>query len=341
MKILILKPSSLGDVVQALPVLRLLKRHRPESQIYWWVDLERLPLLEGDPDLTGLIPFDRRRWGRPYWWPALWRSVRRLRSLRFDWVIDLQSLARSGVMAWLANGEFTLGLDDAREGARGFYDVIVPRPSWHTHAVDWYLETLRTLEVPVHWDFEWLPRRAEVGAAVENKWQPARHAGRWVLLQPGARWPTKRWPVEHFAAVVRTLAARDPHLRFGVLGGPADRGLGDLLVQAAPGAVLNLAGQTTLPEMVEWLRLGRLLITNDTGPMHVAAALGRPLLALFGPTEPRRTGPYGQLEHVLQQRELPCVPCLASHCSYAKPLECLRSIPPQRVTELAWRLLGD
>ncbi len=90
-------------------------------------------------------------------------------------------------------------------------------------------------------------------------------------------------------------------------------------------------GQTSLPEMVEWVRLSDLVITNDTGPMHVAAALGKPLLALFGPTNPDRTGPHGQLDAVLQDQHLPCVPCLKARCRYHDPLACLRSITPAQV----------
>ena len=138
MKILILKPSSLGDVIQALPVLRLLKLHLPDSEIHWWLQSELTPLLHGDPDLAGIIPFERRNWGAIGYWTAAWRGLRSMRRHRFDWVIDLQSLARSGMVAWLANGDLTVGLDDHREGARGFYDLVVSRGSWDTHAVDWY-----------------------------------------------------------------------------------------------------------------------------------------------------------------------------------------------------------
>ena len=139
LKILILKPSSLGDVVQALPVLRLLKRHLPASEIHWWIDSGLAPLLEGDPDLTGVVRFERKRWASLPHWPEMLRSIAGMRAQKFDWVIDLQGLARSGAFAWLANGQLLAGLDEAREGARGFYDIIVPRASFHTHAVDWYL----------------------------------------------------------------------------------------------------------------------------------------------------------------------------------------------------------
>jgi heptosyltransferase-1 len=103
-RILILKPSSLGDVVQALPVLRLLKQHLPASEIYWWIDTNLAPLLEGDLDLAGVIHFHRRRWAAPRYWPEIAHSIRWMRQQAFDWVIDLQSLMRSGVFAWLANG---------------------------------------------------------------------------------------------------------------------------------------------------------------------------------------------------------------------------------------------
>ncbi len=336
MKILILKPSSLGDVVQALPVLRLLKRHLPESEIYWWIESDLAPLLDDDPDLAGVIRFDRRRWAVASNWTALWRGLRWTRAQAFDWVVDLQCLARSGAFAWLANGKLTIGLDEPREGARGYYDVVVRRPSFHTHAVDWYLEVLRPLGVPAARPFVWLPPRPAAAAALGEKW--AAQNGRWLVLQPGARWPNKRWPADSFAELLRRLAEARPEFRFAVLGGPDDLALGESIARAAPGRCLDLTGKLSLPEMVEWLRLCELMVTNDTGPMHVAAALGTPVVALFGPTEPRRTGPYGQLEHVLQL-DLPCVPCLKSRCRYFKPLECVRALSPATVFDAVQRRL--
>jgi lipopolysaccharide heptosyltransferase II len=336
LKILILKPSSLGDVVQALPVLRLLKRHFPDSEIYWWIDSNFAPLLEGDPDLAGVVRFERRRWVSPAHWPEMWRSVRWLRAQNFDWVIDLQCLARSGAFAWLANGQFLVGLDEPREGARGFYDVVVPRASFHTHAVDWYLAVLPRLGVPVDEKFTWLPEQPAIAAAVKVKWQI--EGARWIALQPGARWTNKRWPAESFAELVRRLAAHFSDVHFAILGAVEDQPLGEVILRAAPGRCLNLAGQTTLPEMVEWLRLCELMVTNDTGPMHVAVALGKPVVALCGPTEPRRTGPYGRLEQVVQHA-LPCAPCLKSRCAWPRPMECLKAISPATVFERVRREL--
>jgi heptosyltransferase-1 len=337
LKILILKPSSLGDIIQALPVLRLLKLHFRQAQIFWWIDSALAPLLQDDPDLAGIIRFERKRWVQPRHWPEMLGSIAGMRAQKFDLVIDLQCLLRSGVFAWLANGKFLAGLDDNREGASAFYDLAVPRASFHTHAVDWYLSVLPRLGVSVHKKFTWLPLRPETSAAIKTKW--AANGLNWIALQPGARWSNKRWPAEKFSELVRRLAAEFPDARFVILGGKDDEPLGARIARAEPARCLNLCGVTTLPEMVEWVRLARLMITNDTGPMHVAAALNRPMVALFGPTEPRRTGPYGQLENVLRI-DLPCSPCLKSVCHFEKPEECLRAISAETVFQKAATILS-
>lgn len=346
MKILILKPSSLGDVIQALPVLRLLKLHFRDAKIFWWIDSALAPLIEGDPDLTGIVRFERKRWKSPIHWPEAIRSVRWMREQNFDLVIDLQCLARSGAFAWLANGKFLVGLDEVREGARGFYDIAVPRKSFHTHAVDWYLSVLPQLGVPVHDNFEWISERKEIFAQIKQKWlsnfenqKSQIQNQKLILLSPGARWENKRWPVENFSALVKLLAQKFSDARFAILGSAEDKSLGEKISVVEPNRVLNLCGETSLPEMVEWIRLCDLMITNDTGPMHVAAALGKPLVGLFGPTEPRRTGPYGQLQNVLQI-QLPCEPCMKSHCTWKNPMECLTAISPQTIFERAQKLIS-
>ena len=328
LKILILKPSSLGDVIQALPLLRLLKLRFPAAEIHWWIASDLAPLLAGDPDLHGLFLFERRKWIAPQHWHELLDSLREMRAVKFDWVIDLQGLARSGVFAWLANGKFTIGVDSGREGARGFCDEIVPRPSPQTHAVDWYLAVLTRLGVPVHPHFTWLPERAPIAANLREKW--AVNSSRWLALVPGARWANKRWPQEHFAELVRQLASEHRDVRFAILGGRDDGPFAAAIARAAPERCLDLTGATSLPEMIEWVRLCELTITNDTGPMHVAAALGKPVVALFGPTAPWQTGPYGQITQALRV-PLPCSPCMKATCRNENPLECLHTLTPDRV----------
>jgi lipopolysaccharide heptosyltransferase II len=190
------------------------------------------------------------------------------------------------------------------------------------------LDVLPPLGVPVDGDFQWVPERPAVAESVRRKW-PVGNA-QWIAIQPGARWPNKRWPAEAYAELVRLLATANPQLQFVILGGPEDRALGEIIARLNAARCLDLTGRITLPEMVEWIRLSKLMVTNDTGPMHIAAALGKPVVALFGPTEPRRTGPYGQLEHVVRI-DLPCAPCMTPRCAYVKPLECLRAIAPPTV----------
>jgi lipopolysaccharide heptosyltransferase I len=338
LKILILKPSSLGDVIHALPVLRLLKRHWPESRIHWWLDVNLVPLLERDADLEGIFAFRRKRWAAPHRWPEIAASIRSMRRQRFDLVIDLQGLARSSIFGWLANAPLTVGLDNlregGREGARAMYDLTPPRAAPQIHAVDRYLAVLPLLRVPVHWDFEWLPPRPQAARRVRETWSAEDGQTRWIVLLPGGRWNNKRWPAEQFADLARRLGQL-PQTNLVVLGSKEEWPLGQTIAAALPGRSLNLAGATSLDEMIEWIRLSRLTITNDTGPMHVAAALRRPVIALFGPTNPWNTGPYGQLQNVIRAPGLPCVPCLKSACAYREPLACLRAIQPAAVFERA------
>jgi ADP-heptose:LPS heptosyltransferase len=129
-------------------------------------------------------------------------------------------------------------------------------------------------------------------------------------------------------------------MRFAVLGSGEDVLLGDAIARGHPRRCLNLAGQTSIPEMIEWIRLCDLMVTNDTGPMHVAAALRKPIVSMFGPTAPRRTGPYFQTDRTIQTA-LPCVPCLTQTCHYEKPFECLRAIRPQVVYQEIQQRLSE
>lgn len=285
-------------------------------------------LLEDDPDLTGIFRFDRQRWSSTLRWHEAIQSLFEIRSHRFDWVIDLQGLLRSGVVAWLSGSEFRAGVEDLREGAPAFYDLAVARPTPETHAVEWYLEVLRRLGVPTGRRFEWIPSRQGIQAAVRQKWPV--NGGLWVGFQPGARWTNKRWPLEHYVVLARRLLAEFVDLRIAVLGGDDDTVLGEALASACGERCLDLTGRTSLAETIEWLRLCSLLVTNDTGPMHLAAAVRTPVVALFGPTNPHRTGPYGQIQSVVRT-SIECAPCMKSTCRHDEPLACLTRLSPDIV----------
>lgn len=336
LNILILKPSSLGDVVQALPVLRMLKRSLPQASLWWWIDTAYQDLLKDDPDLTGLVPFPRRNWNTSAGLRTTAASLWHMRQIRPDIVIDLQCLLRSALVGWLANGKRYIGLDDRRELAHLFYDTAIPRPGPAAHAVEWYLKVLDVLGIPATWDFEWLPTRRTIAETIRQRYQPTEQV--WIALCPGARWPTKRWPVTYFAQTAKQILARFPGTRFVVLGSRADMPAADRIRTELGDCCLNLAGQTSIPELVEWIRLARLVISNDSAPMHIAAAVGTPIVTVFGPTDPKRTGPYRARARVLSL-SLPCMPCLREHCTWHVPLQCMHEIRPDQVAEAASELL--
>lgn len=332
MKILIIKPSSLGDVVQAMPVLRLLRLRYPDARITWWLAENLLPLLEDDPDLDEVIPFARSRGFSMAGVQKWFANVARIRRESFDLVIDLQGLLRSGSFAWLAGGGRLVGLDLRREGARMFYDVAVARPQDRLHAVDWYFDVAKEIGLDVSVDYDWIPERASAAKRVARKLTG--NSAEIIALIPGARWDNKRWPPGHFASAVGFIAKQKPTARFVIIGGSGDRELAREINSLGTVACLDLTGRTSIPEMIECLRRCRLVITNDTGPMHIAAALGRPVIGVFGPTDPGQTGPYGSNVRILRG-ELPCAPCMKSTCRWDSYMECLRSVSAVDVARAA------
>ena len=325
MKVLILKPSSLGDVIHAIPVLRLIKIQRPKWTIHWWIAKNFAPLLEMDRDIGALHYFDRGAWNS---FSGIARGISSLEGMKaekYDLVIDLQGLARSALHGWAVGGGYTVGLDQRREGASLFYDASVPRPSLHAHAVDWYLQVLTELGLSVEGSYEWLPERPWVAEGLGNLGYQPKY--RWIALCPGARWESKRWPVESFEELIKRIDL--PDVRFVVIGGKDDQAIGKRLGRLD--STLDLTGRTSLPEMIEWMRVCSTVVTNDTGPMHIAAALGVRVLALFGPTDSRKTGPYSSNSKVLRQVYGQCDQCVRGRSYRVKGHNCMESITPDVV----------
>ncbi len=334
-RLLIVKPSSLGDVVHALPVVAALRRRFPSSKMTWLVKREWADVLEGNPDLDEVLAVDLTARG----WPA---AIRAVREGRFDLVVDLQGLLRSAVLGWASGSATRVGFANGREGSPWFYTHRVPVPDAPMHAVDRYLLMARFLgaesEKPGPSAF-CLPRDPKAEARVEALLASAggRAGMRMVALNPSARWMTKRWPAESFAAVGDWLQ-RQGGVRVVVVGGREERSAGAQVIRAMRTAPLDLVGRTTMKELIALLRRQRVFITNDSGPMHLAAAVGTPVIALFGPTDPARTGPYGA-GHTVLRSGVPCSPCFSRRCANVVEMECLATIRPQQVTDAAATLL--
>ncbi|MGB7160712.1 MAG: lipopolysaccharide heptosyltransferase I [Tepidisphaeraceae bacterium] len=325
-RILLIKPSAIGDVVHTLPVWNLLRKHWPKAEISWLVTPGCAGLLEGQPGLN-VIRFERGRLARAWRSKSVAKELfglgKWLRDMRFDLVIDLQGLFRSGWMTWETRAPVRVGFDNAREFAWAFYTHRVPIDTVEQHATDRYLKVLAALGAatsPIEYPFV----TDEGDRAHVEKLLPA-GVSRYAVLIPGTNWATKRWPVEKFSRLIAPLQER-----FGLASVIAGSRDDEELAVRMPGAT-NLTGRTNLRQLVALLKRADLVVANDSGPMHIAAALGRPLVTMYGPTNPVRTGPYGRPDTVLRL-DIPCSPCYSRRCSHQS---CLQWLGAEPVLELA------
>ncbi len=298
-RVLIIKPSALGDVATTLPLLCDLKRMFPESRIDWLIDPALADLVRGHDAVNELIYFDRRKISG--WFTHgtarsnLRALMRALKDNRYDMVLDAQGLLRSAFLARASRAPVRIGFADAREGARFLYThhSRVPRPSALA------VVRMRSLAALIGSPSDRAEFRMPIQPAALEKIAAMLPGSQSVAaVIPGARWDAKRWSEHGYSQIVRHLA--DSGMRVVVLGAPGEQVLCRQVVDQAGGAAVNLAGRTTLAELIAAISLCRIVIGNDSGPLHVAAALGRPLVGLYGPTDPESVGPYGQMDHVLR-----------------------------------------
>jgi len=341
-KVLIIKPSSFGDVVHSLGLLDVLRRNLPDARIAWLVSPAFGDLLADHPMLDEVLLFERERWGGLANFTRnvgdVLRFARTLRAKRFDLVIDLQGLARSGLLTYLTGAPTRAGFANAREFSPVFYSLRVDVPDPEMHAVDRYLLVAKALgfaldgpvTFPVHVGEE--ARRF----ADETLRRLPKRSGPLVVLLPATRWETKRWPEGHFATLAERIV-RELSGTVVLLGAPGDRALGERIARATTEDIVNLIGETTLKESAAVMERADAVVANDSGPMHLAVALGRPTVALFGPTRPGRTGPYGPNARVIR-KDLDCGPCLSRQCPLGT-IECMRRITPEEVFEAMTALM--
>jgi len=296
--ILIIKPSALGDLIQVLPVLHRLRQGCPQARISWFVRSEFAPLIQGHPDLDDVILFDRRYLGKAWWSPgafaALVRLIDRLRRGRFDLVLDFQGLFRTSAFGWLSGCPVRIGMAGTRELSRGFYTHRIAQKPRSIHLVDYYLDMLAAAGIEaadIRFD---LPDDADAESMVRQLL--AEHgvqAYRYAVLVPGSAHADKCWPVERFAELADRITER-----FGLsviatgTAGEAPTAMELALRARVP--VANLAGRTSIRQLVALMRTAAAVVSNDTGPGHIAAALHRPLVLIFGRSNPARVLPYGR-----------------------------------------------
>jgi len=326
--ILIVKPSSLGDVIHAFPAVRLLKARFPEATLSWVVNDTYADLVGLCPDVAHALAFRRHRWAQPRRWSEVIGFVRGLRAREFTVAVDLQGLLRSGLIARFSGAPRRVGFAAAREGAARCYTERVLTPANVRHAVDRNVFLVRSAfgiaDATVAWSLRSAPDAQADAAALLGRHRLEGHRPL-IGVAPAARWPSKTWPPEFFADVIGRVSAGLDGAAFWLCGSESERAVGEA-VRAAGGDArpVSLMGESNLLTMVELLRRTDVLLTNDSGPMHVAAAVGTPTVALFGPTDPALTGPYGS-GHRVFQGHCPHGPCFERTCPAATP-GCQRSV---------------
>ncbi|KAA0221475.1 MAG: glycosyltransferase family 9 protein [Planctomycetota bacterium] len=346
-RILLIKPSSLGDVVHALPVLSGLRGRYPAARIDWLVAPAFAPLLVGNPALTEVVLFDRSRFGRVGRSLAVTREFARflgdLRARRYDLVVDLQGLFRSAAIARATGAAVRVGFRGAREGAPFFYTHRVATPLPDEHAVDKNLRVLASLSArsePVEFCLALTDSDRRTARQLLQEGEAGAELGErpWVAVVPGARWETKEWSESGFAAVIDVLTERG--VVCVLIGAAAERERCARIAASCRKSPLNLAGRTDVRLMSAVIEQADVVLCQDSAPMHIAVALNRPLVCLMGPTSPARTGPYRRSEDILRL-DLDCSPCFLRRlrqCPHAH--RCMKDLSFDRVVEAVIERLG-
>lgn len=282
-RLLLLKPGSMGDVIHALPVASAIRRAWPGVELTWVIDPRWAPLLEGNPAVSHVRLFPREEFRGPSGWARAVRWYSALGALRPDCVLDLQGLLRSALMAKVCRAKVVVGLSDAREGARLFYGHTVPTLP-DEHAVSRYRRCLPLLGIPDGGEFYLPPGKL-----------PAIPHG-FIVLHPFARGAGKSMDGEAIRAFVSEFQARSARQIVIV-------GVGELPAEL-PAGVIDLAGKTSLAELIGVLRAARFVASMDSGPMHLAAAIGVPLLGVHTWSNPRLVGPFNEKAWIWQGGEI-------------------------------------
>ncbi len=329
----------MGDILHSMPAVTALRQAHPEWTIGWAIEpqwrglfcangcqprTETMPLV----DQIHMVP--AKRWGKAPLSPSTWSDMRRvrkeLRAMQYDLVVEMQGAVRAAMVArWGRTGRIVGEAQPRELPARWFFDQKVPTKG--VHVIEQSLEVANAIvgeDLPLQLPLLPCDSAAEAKAAALP--DP------FVLLSPGAGWGAKRWPADRYGAVARQLA----HAGYGVIinSGPAEEHLAREIIESSGGAAQMLVLE--MPELIAVTRRAALAIAGDTGPLHLACALGRPVVGIYGPTDPARNGPFHCPNRVLRHPE-----SVRDHARRSEPEAGLLTITPEAVTEAALELLRE
>lgn len=337
-RILLIKTSSLGDVIHAFPAFILLRKSFPDAKIDWIINKNISQILDYVNEFVNdILIFDRQAFKPKFFFKEAKKLSKVVRKNQYDLVIDMQGLLRSSLICFLAKSATKVGFQNPREGiAKIFYNkkIKVSGNVYHaiernTSLVSGFLNIKNI--VP---DFV-IPSIDKYKNCANNKLREFNidaDKEKYIVISPGGRWKSKRWPTSFFSKISDGLYEKDNTIKFVIIGSSDEREIADkLLSECKNNNIISAVDRTNMIELVEILRNAKAVVTNDSGPMHIASAMRTPVFALFGPTDPVKTGPYWSNSKVYQNRS-GCIKCLKREC-FQKEQYCQQGIKAETIVD--------
>ena len=347
MNILIVKTSAIGDVTHTLPALNALRRQFPKAHIVWLVEEASAEILKGHHALDRVLKCRRKHWIKEFSQPRsffkilkeIHNFIKTLRDTEYDLVIDFQGLLKSGIWVFFSRGKRKVGFGPGMDHAEHSYIFLnerVPAVSMEHHAVNRELMLLCAIGIPCSKIEFGFPIDTFDREKIKNLLQSymISEADRVVAINPMARWDTKLCQSRKFAQVADRICGKGFKVCF--TGAKDDIDDIEKILSFMTHAAVNLAGKTSLKTLAALYEKAELVLTTDTGPMHIAAAINTPVVALFGPTAPWRTGPFG-VGHQVVRVKMDCSPCFKRFCPAAA---CMKDITVDMVMEKIEKILS-
>lgn len=316
-KLLLIKPSSLGDIIHSLAFLNAVKESFPNIKIHWIVSKEFEDILSEHPLIDRIIVINKNKWKSlkniAFTVKELFNLSKQLKNEKYDIAVDLQGLLRSGIITWLSGADLKVGFKEARELSHIFYNKKISAPL-NQHAVLRYLEIAKQLGCSTN------SIKFPLTEGKEPAWLG--NFQNFIVIIPSTRWQSKNWPIPYFVELIKMLPYKAV-----IVGSKQDVAEALKIEEYTNGKATSVAGKTSLKELIAVFKKSLFVVTADTGTMHLAVACGKKVVALFGPTDPLRTGPFGN-EHIVIKSEERCSPCFRKFCEEQK---CMKNITPLTV----------
>lgn len=344
-KILIVRLSSIGDVIHSLPTAYALRQRYPNAQIDWLVEEQAYQLVKLNPYLDNVIILPRKRWKQLLGndlikgIKSFFSFFKEMKKKNYDITLDLQGLFKSAISAFFVKPELRMGPADGREFSTLFYHAKIDIPENKVHRIEKYLHLAAALDAEVDEINYGLKMTPVIKSRVSRLFEEynIETDKKIVIINPFTNWESKNWFLDRYFELSNKLIESGYYVIF--TGSRDEKDDIDKFKALDEKSYSNLAGRTDLEELTEIYNRADLFVGGDTGPTHLAAAVGLPVVAVMGPTDPETNGPFGDGHTVIQDNSLECIRCWDKHCS--RNMQCMKSISVQQVLRIAKKKLND